>query len=197
MWSKRCRVIGTPVAGSCCWHRLCRERGGANEALNSSPRRGPGLRYTQLCSHPSVYQLYDYIFIFPRQQQPASLLRSAGPYLMAELRPPISSRSLCASSWSCARSCCTLPMYSAVFCSVVALLICGHGGVACERDTGPEPTCPPSVIRKLLQQGCGAAHALCALGAGGRWRRHPHMLNKVCEEVGTFFRNSSIQSIFL
>lgn len=43
---------------------------------------------------------------------------------MAEFRSWISSLSLWASSCSCALSCCILLMYSAVFCSVVALLIC-------------------------------------------------------------------------
>lgn len=43
---------------------------------------------------------------------------------MAEFRSWISSLSLWASSCSWALSCCILLMYSAVFCSVVALLIC-------------------------------------------------------------------------
>lgn len=48
---------------------------------------------------------------------------------MAEFRSWISSLSLWASSCSWALSCCILLMYSAVFCSVVALLICAsrHG----------------------------------------------------------------------
>lgn len=49
---------------------------------------------------------------------------SAWSHLTAEFRSWISSLSLWASSCSCALSCCILLMYSAVFCSVVALLIC-------------------------------------------------------------------------
>lgn len=45
-------------------------------------------------------------------------------HLMAEFRCWISSLSLWTSSCSCALSCCILLMYSDVFCSVVALLIC-------------------------------------------------------------------------
>lgn len=49
---------------------------------------------------------------------------SASSHLTAEFRSWISSLSLWASSCSCALSCCILLMYSEVFCSVVALLIC-------------------------------------------------------------------------
>lgn len=45
-------------------------------------------------------------------------------YLMAALSSSISSRSCWASSCKPARSCCSIRMYSAVFCSVVALLTC-------------------------------------------------------------------------
>lgn len=49
---------------------------------------------------------------------------SVKSYLMAELRCWISSLSVWTSSCSWALSCCILLMYFAVFCRVVALLIC-------------------------------------------------------------------------
>lgn len=41
-----------------------------------------------------------------------------------------------------ARSCCSMVMYSAVFCSVVALLICGSTGRAQVSEAPPAPGDP-------------------------------------------------------
>lgn len=46
------------------------------------------------------------------------------PHMMVVLSSSISSRSLRASSCICIRSCCSLVMYSMVFCSVMAWLVC-------------------------------------------------------------------------
>lgn len=56
------------------------------------------------------------------------------PYLIELLSSSICSRSRCASSWRAARSCCSLQMYSAVFCRVVALLTCGVAEVGWHRE---------------------------------------------------------------
>lgn len=53
---------------------------------------------------------------------PSCLPQPCPPYLMEPLSSSICSRSRCASSCRAARSCCSLQMYSAVFCKVVALL---------------------------------------------------------------------------
>lgn len=50
------------------------------------------------------------------------------PYLMEPLSSSICSRRCCASSCRAARSCCSLQMYSAVFCRMVALLTWGAVG---------------------------------------------------------------------
>lgn len=55
---------------------------------------------------------------------PSRLPLPCPPYLMEPLSSLICSRSCCASSCRAARSCCSLQMYSAVFCKVVALLTC-------------------------------------------------------------------------
>lgn len=59
---------------------------------------------------------------------PSCLPQPCPPYLMEPLSSSICSRSRCASSCRAARSCCSLQMYSAVFCKVVALLTCGAAG---------------------------------------------------------------------
>lgn len=59
---------------------------------------------------------------------PPASLQLCSPYLMEPLSSSICSLSRCASSCRAARSCCSLQMYSAVFCKVVALLT--------YRDTG-------------------------------------------------------------
>lgn len=62
-------------------------------------------------------------------------------YLMAVLSSSIWSRSCWASSCKAARSCCSMVMYSAVFCSVVALLTCGHH--QCGSGAGATPAWDP------------------------------------------------------
>lgn len=48
------------------------------------------------------------------------------PHMMVVLSSSISSRNLRASSCICIRSCCSLVMYSMVFCRVIAWLVCGE-----------------------------------------------------------------------
>lgn len=59
---------------------------------------------------------------------PSCLPQPCPPYLMELFSSSICSRSRCASSCRAARSCCSLQMYSAVFCKVVALLTYGATG---------------------------------------------------------------------
>lgn len=72
------------------------------------------------------------------------------PYLIELLSSSICSRSRCASSWRAARSCCSLQMYSAVFCKVVALLTCRGAGLRQQKARGL--VCPTAKPWKSLQQ---------------------------------------------
>lgn len=64
----------------------------------------------------------------PKQAVLPHLPQLRPPYLMEPLSSSICSRRRCASSCRAARSCCSLQMYSAVFCKVVALLTWGTMG---------------------------------------------------------------------
>lgn len=93
MWSKRCRLMGTPVAGSCSWHKLWLSRGGRQ--IMPAAMQSVALR-----------QMVEML-----------------TYLIEVLSSSISSRSLLTSSCICCLSCWSFPMCSTVFCSVTALLI--------------------------------------------------------------------------
>lgn len=89
------------------------------------------------------------------------------PYLIELLSSSICSRSRCASSWRAARSCCSLQMYSAVFCRVVALLTCRVAEVGWRREllgqVGHKGPCAPllSLSTQLQALGTTPCPGLC------------------------------------
>lgn len=94
VWSKQCRLMGTPVGGSCSWHelKLSSNRNDVSDLAN--------FKYS------NVWNIYNYL-----------------SYLIEAFSSSISSRSLLTSSCSCCLSCWSFPMCSTVFCNVTALLI--------------------------------------------------------------------------
>lgn len=161
MWSKRWRVMGTPVAGSCSWHRLwstisvvgpcsggwepqkltrsCQLMSLSQGMCGTWPYSILPLEHQPIerveegqsaerCSRETHYVLllswhcYLPCLATPKQAVLPHLPQPQPPYLMEPLSSSICSRRRCASSCRAARSCCSLQMYSAVFCKVVALL---------------------------------------------------------------------------
>lgn len=86
-----------------------------------------------------------------RVRRPGQPEPQAPPHRMVVLSSSISSRSRRASSCIWLRSCCSLVMYSTVFCSVMAWLVCRQG-VGSEQLPCPGP--------RLLTQRPQAAHQL-------------------------------------
>lgn len=100
MWSTWRGVTETPEAGSSCWQELKqREESGAGRGQS----RSWGTRGQRSCGEGGD---------------------QARPHMMVALSSSISSRSRRASSCIWLRSCCSLVMYSTVFCSVMAWLLC-------------------------------------------------------------------------
>lgn len=79
-------------------------------------------------------------------QAPASHVGS--PHMMVALSSSISSRSRRASSCIWLRSCCSLVMYSTVFCSVMAWLVCRRVWGQSSAHA-PGPSSPPNAPRQL------------------------------------------------
>lgn len=136
MWSKRCCVMGTPVAGSCSWHALQSETDettGWKRCVVKPIKQNRHIcnKHTNILIKINIislvfqhFFLHKWVVVFMKLMSFTWVKQRLRTHLMAEFRSWISSRSFWVSSCSWALSCCILLMYSAVFSSVVALLIC-------------------------------------------------------------------------